>query len=163
MSTKIDLELPFKNDWRLGYIVTNREDRKMVILFNDQKNRSTISYARYLMSLKVGRYLTEDEHVDHIDDDPTNDDIANLQILDHVENKKKYYKNIHGGQLFVELECPYCKTMFSIKKANSFLDQKNKINNYCTRPCMYKARKDPLFDADEPQTKLIREYRRHDK
>lgn len=68
-------------DWKRAYLRTSSDGRKRVDLVNSASNRTTTSYARYLISVVNGRYLTEDEEVDHIDNDCTNDEISNLQIL----------------------------------------------------------------------------------
>lgn len=86
---KIQLELPYKDDWKFGYLVTNPEKRKTIILFNNNKQRSSVSYARYLMACKLKRYLSPEEQVDHIDNDKTNDTLSNLQILTGTENIRK--------------------------------------------------------------------------
>lgn len=86
---KIKLKAPFSKDYDKGYLVTNSKNRKFVILYNSANDRTTIPYARYLMSVKLKRYLKDDEHVDHIDNDKTNDDINNLQILSQTENNQK--------------------------------------------------------------------------
>jgi len=54
---KIELEYPFNITWKRGYIVTNPENRKNVLLYNSQPDRTTISYARYLMSVSLKRFL----------------------------------------------------------------------------------------------------------
>ena len=36
---------------------------------------------RFLMEQKLGRYLTRKEVVDHIDGDPSNNDLANLRLF----------------------------------------------------------------------------------
>ena len=44
-------------------------------------------YYRAVMAAQLGRLLTDDEIVHHIDDDPSNDDPANLAVMtraDHV-------------------------------------------------------------------------------
>lgn len=66
----------------------------MVCLFNSKKERTTISYARYLMSVKLNRFLDRNEEVDHIDNDKTNDSIENLQILSSKENKEKFLRTL---------------------------------------------------------------------
>lgn len=86
---KIELEEPYKSDWKHGYIVTNRENRKHVILYNSPKDRSTVSYARYLMACSLGKYIDDGFEVDHIDNDKTNDVLSNLQILSKKENLNK--------------------------------------------------------------------------
>lgn len=88
---KIELQPPFDKEWKHGYLVTNKENRKMVCLVNDRKTRKTISYARYIMSVKLGRELSKEEQVDHIDNDKTNDSIDNLQILTAEDNLAKYH------------------------------------------------------------------------
>ena len=97
---KIDLEPPFSNIWKHAYVVKNRENRNMVCLVNDYKDRTTISLARYKMAIKLGRMLDSNEQVDHIDNDKTNDDINNLQLLTPEENLAKYQAtkphNVHG-------------------------------------------------------------------
>lgn len=49
----------------------------------------TVLYARYLLEKHLGRKLTKYETVDHIDEDPTNDRLSNLQILSKAENSRK--------------------------------------------------------------------------
>lgn len=68
-----------------------REDgRRHVILYDFEAGiRRTKSYPRYLMEQHLGRELEEWETVDHIDEDFTNDDISNLQILSRTENVLK--------------------------------------------------------------------------
>jgi hypothetical protein len=125
---KIKLEYPFNKDWKDGYIVINKEPRRHVILFNSIKDRSTISYARYLMSVKLGRYLKQEEIVDHIDDNKLNDIIENLQILTKKENCLKSSK----GLTLIELICPVCEKHFTIEKRQCW--GKNRIRT-CSRSC----------------------------
>ena len=87
---KITVEPPFAGLWKHAYVVTNKENRKTVCLVNSKKDRSTISLAKYRMSVKLGRMLLDDEQVDHIDNDKTNDSIENLQLLSPEDNRQKY-------------------------------------------------------------------------
>lgn len=86
---KITLEYPYSADWKLGYLQTNGEGRKTVILFNSSQDRSSTAYARYVMAVKLGRYLTSDEEVDHIDCNKFNDSLDNLQLLTKEEHREK--------------------------------------------------------------------------
>ena len=112
---KIKLEEPFASDWKLGYLQKNREGRNIVCLVNNNKERTTIAYARYLMSVKLGRYLTADESVDHIDNDKTNDSLDNLQILEPLQNIQKYRDTLpaieHGSNTMYRngCRCDLCK------------------------------------------------------
>jgi hypothetical protein len=97
---KIDLQPPFNTDWECGYVVVNPESRKTVLLIRDSVNeRSSVSLARYLMCVNLGRYLLPNEHVDHINEDKTDDRIENLQILSPNENIAKMgaHKRAHAA------------------------------------------------------------------
>ena len=104
---KIELKPPYSDKWKSGYLVTNKENRKTVILVNSGSDRSSTQYARYLLAVSMGRFLTAEETVDHIDGDKTNDNIDNLQILTRAENISKACK-----QPDVELTCPVCGNVF---------------------------------------------------
>lgn len=86
---KITLEYPYSADWKFGYLQTNGEGRKTVILFNSPQDRSSTAYARYVMAVKLGRYLTSDEEVDHIDCNKIDDSLENLQLLTKEEHREK--------------------------------------------------------------------------
>ena len=113
---KIDLEEPYKSLWKNGYLVINNQNRRNVCLVNDD-SRTTVSYARYLMSVKLG-YLVPDEYeVDHIDDDKTNDDINNLQLLTPEQNRlKEQYRYTTQDQISYGYECANCGVSFVLLK-----------------------------------------------
>jgi len=147
MGTKFELEYPFNKDWKFGYLVTNSENRRNVILYNSPKDRSTVAYARYLLSVEMGRYLTQDEQVDHIDDDKTNDAIENLQILTPNANHRKEMVR-RGGAKWVIYSCAKCHSRFLRQYHNSSLTscKKGKVV-YCSRACQ-RADVSNLFKMD---------------
>ena len=116
MSTRFDLEYPYNTKWDSGYIVTNGENRRIVCLVGGER-RSTTSYARYLMSTSLGRFLESREQIDHIDEDKTNDTLENLQILTVAENNIKYARS--KGRLVAELKCPVCSKIFVRRKGRT--------------------------------------------
>jgi hypothetical protein len=125
---KIILDTPYKEHWKSGYLVTNKENRKTVILYNNKYNRSSVSYARYQMTVFLGHYIDKSLHVDHIDNDKTNDSLLNLQLLTLKENATKQglkiRTNKHGS-----LSCyRYCKC--SICKQGKHLYSKGLITEY---------------------------------
>lgn len=122
---KIELEEPYKSDWKHGYIVTNKENRKHVILYNSPNDRSTVSYARYLMACSIGNYIDVGFEVDHIDNDKTNDVVSNLQILTKKENLDK-----SNPKLYNVYVCPICGVEFTPKRK-----QWNRPNPCCSRRC----------------------------
>lgn len=131
-TTKIKLEEPYKSDWRFGYLVTNRENRKTLILYNSQKDRSSTQYARYLLAVSLGRYLNDEEEVDHIDGDVTNNNLNNLQILSKWENVYKSNKlpDVH-------LQCPVCAVKFTRSRKSLRGKLERAANNLicCSRSC----------------------------
>ena len=107
----------------------------MVYLYNpEDQSRTTVSFARYKMSCKLGRYLLKSEHVDHIDEDKTNDSIENLQIISHADNCKKYAKLI--GRKMAKIQCPNCLQIFARRVGNTQAVEcyKGKVT-CCTREC----------------------------
>ena len=109
--TRIELKPPYDKEWKAGYLVTNPEGRRTLLLYNSHKDRTSTQYARYLKAVELGRFLSEKETVDHIDGDPSNDSIENLQILSLADNNRK----THCKPL-VELICPICKIHFTRTK-----------------------------------------------
>lgn len=72
----------------------NSDSRFIAVFKYTNGSQTSISYARWLMQEHLGRELTSDEHVDHINEDPTDDRIENLQILTCKENNQKHLKSL---------------------------------------------------------------------
>lgn len=114
---RLELEGPFKGKWKLAYLIKGSDNRKRVFLYNSRSDRAGLSYARYLMCVHLNRMLKPEEHVDHVDEDKTNDVIGNLQILTPAENTRK---NVEArrklGKLLTDFfifDCPVCKEFFT--------------------------------------------------
>jgi HNH endonuclease len=93
--------------------------RKIIVLVSPG-HRTTMSYARYLMSLHIGRELADDEEVDHVDDDCLNDAIDNLQILTPEQNREKQNR-LRLERSLVTLTCPECHNEFTRPRQNTNL------------------------------------------
>lgn len=63
-----------------------KDGRKHVVIIHDNGISQTRSYPRLLLEQKLGRPLQDDETVDHIDGDFTNDSPENLRVLSRSEN-----------------------------------------------------------------------------
>lgn len=141
---RIELEFPFKELWKFGYLVTNSENRKHVFLYNSKNDRTTCSYARYLMSVHLGRLLEKHEHVDHKDEDKTNDVIENLQILTQEENSLKHaeYKRSIGKVVILIMNCPVCQREFSRsqKRIDHALNRNPNVVITCSKKCSAKVK-----------------------
>lgn len=145
----IELEEPFRSKWKKGYLQTCKDGRKRVYLSNSKYVRTTVSYARYLMSVKLGRFLKDDEHVDHIDEDGTNDDIENLQILTPQENNKKNKDTLVAKERVV-YKCPACNKVFDVRHGNSHLVNSKKYElKTCSRKCSSSLTKLKLSKEDK--------------
>lgn len=98
--------------------------RQIVIVFLDG-TKTTMTYARWLMTQHLGRALFPDEQVDHINEDSLDDRIENLQILTRSANTTKSNKSKpsplkgkekgwkHGtiyGWMKKKCECSVCLT-----------------------------------------------------
>ena len=52
----------------------------------DPETKKVRSYPRYVMEQHIGRSLSSNEDVHHIDENPLNNDISNLKIIAHGEH-----------------------------------------------------------------------------
>ena len=148
---KIELKYPYNTKWKYGYVYVNGDNRKTLILYNNHNERSSTTYSRYLMSVKEKRFLEQWEHVDHKNNDKTDDREDNLQILTKSENSEKYEKEVNSGT-FVKIECPNCFSIFIKRKGITQLvpSLKNKIT-CCSRKCSSEIKKMKL----NPEEKKI--------
>ncbi len=133
----IQLEEPFKSKWNKGYLQSHPNNRKYICLFNNDDDRTLISYARYLMGVKLGYEVPSEYEVDHIDNDKTNDDINNLQLLTQEQNRIKqewhyveYVQNCYG------VECNWCGTHFLLTERQVKMKLAAGVNDvFCSKSC----------------------------
>jgi hypothetical protein len=129
---------PFEGRYSRGPYFYERWGRFRIDLLSPQGRGhcKAITYARYLLSIKLGRELQEGMEVDHIDGDRTNDLFSNLQELSREENSKKRLSDQRHLSTFrlVEFRCPHCKKVFTRRRGQSHL-VKGGFATYCSRPC----------------------------
>jgi hypothetical protein len=65
-----------------------------------------VYYHRHVASEKIGRWVTADEHVHHIDKDRTNNSPDNLEVMTRQEHR---YRHCNRPLL---VECPVCRQLF---------------------------------------------------
>lgn len=112
-----------------------RDKRFRVVAVYLDGTKRTISYPKYLMEIKINRYLKDHETVDHLDTDVTNNSYENLVIKDrslHISEDVKRYKN----KTFI---CPECNTFFVLSgsKLNNAINnrRKGRAGPFCSRIC----------------------------
>ena len=96
-------------------------DKRWIIIVNGK----TISYPKYLYQKHHNLLVEEPWTVDHIDNNPQNNAIENLQLLTRDDNAAKTKKGIQR-----ELRCACCRKIFY-----RILSQRVHILNYCSREC----------------------------
>lgn len=77
----------------------NNCNRQFVVIKKEDGGYYTQSYPRYLMEQKLGRPLAPNEDVHHIDENPLNNDPANLEVKIHGPHQaehaiRKYFDQI---------------------------------------------------------------------
>lgn len=134
-SIKMTIRAEYPYDRYNLYVVFHKgEGRRYAQLVNPEirGDRTTISYARYLMSVKEKRILQDWEHVDHRNNVKHDDRIENLQILTQKENSEKYILDNNIKPTVIKLRCENCGIIFeresrNVKKGNKF--------SFCSRKC----------------------------
>lgn len=114
--------------------------RKYVNIIDVDGKRTSMLYSRYLMEEKLGRKLSYDETVDHIDEDPSNDSLDNLQIVSRSENSKKSAR-LRREIEYIEFDCILCGKPGK-QQAKNFRHNRNqgKAGPFCSRSCAGKHR-----------------------
>ena len=83
-----------------------------------------------------GRFLSKNEHVDHVDNNQMNDFIWNLQILSPLENTRKQNRKRRK----VEMICPSCFESF-VRNHNKTHLIKGSGYTSCSRSCAAKSQR----------------------
>jgi hypothetical protein len=143
---------PFNNDTYYCYLSTSNENRKIITFYHksDTSYAFGMSYSRYLMTIHLGRILEDHEHVDHINNDKSDDRIENYQILSASENSKKFVKEVLKGRKMLELICS-CGSVFVREKRLC----KGKKYVYCSKECGNAN----IHAENKKETEIIKEYR----
>lgn len=133
---KMELKEPFLEDFKAAYVNISTQNRRVTLLVRKDGSKTSMSYARYLMCCKENRFLSKEEHVDHIDNNCMNDVIENLQILSQKENNDKkdlFYKIKLAEE--IELVCPICEVSFKRPSRNTKHKLQKGKTPCCSRKC----------------------------
>lgn len=92
------------------------------------KGNGCVFVHRHNASVKIGRWLTTEEHIHHVDENKRNNDGDNLLIVNSSEHTKlhrtKYNRLI--------LKCEYCTEFFECSENKGY---KRHENHFCSMRC----------------------------
>ena len=117
---------------------TRKDGRQHICIVHADGRKQTKSYPRHLMEQYLERELLKTEHVDHINNNPFDNRIENLQLLTQLENNRKS-SALRPRQLY-KFTCSCCG-----KETEKYLNyvkhnlNKGKSGPYCSRSCAGKA------------------------
>lgn len=111
----------YNNVIKSSIYTLNKDGRLRIRLKFSDNTQKIISYTKYLMECYLGRYLIDDETVDHIDQNPQNNDISNLRVL----SRREHCSNDVKRCVPVILTCALCGKQF---EHTGSLNQRNRSN-----------------------------------
>lgn len=101
-------------------------------------NGNVMSYPKYLIEIELGRYLDDNEQVHHRDENPLNNDLSNLEVLNRIDHGKQHRKY----KVDIEAECYFCKRKFIITPQKQRRRAQNRHKNnkgpFCSKICVGK-------------------------
>lgn len=108
-----------------------KDGRKHMIIIEGNK-RTTVSYPKYLMELHLGRKLNDNETVDHVNRDYTDDRIENYQILIRKNHSSLDVTRVKK----IKVICVWCGA--EVEKNGKDLrhnEKQGKAGPFCNRSC----------------------------
>jgi len=113
-------------------IYLGKDGRRRVWKTYPDGTKKITTYSRHLMEEKLGRPLTKDETVDHIDRNKSNDVIDNYKIL----SKSKHAEEDALRVRMVEITCISCGTKKKKRAADvDHAAKENKAGPFCGKSC----------------------------
>lgn len=113
----------------------SREGRWFVNLRRPDGSMATQTVARAIVEQHLGRQLSTEEHVDHVNEDKTDDRLSNLQVLTCQQNIRKF----HGPRMTYRFACPQCGTEKVIPMADYRYSLKKGRTRHCSKRCAWLA------------------------
>ena len=106
--------------------------------------RESISYPRLIVEQSIGRPLLPTEDVHHIDGNPSNNELKNLEVVDHREHTRSHsLENSRYSAIedFVRVTCCVCGKSFTITK-HQLIDKDREVRYkhksemfFCSKSC----------------------------
>ena len=142
------------NDLSNYNVYTNKDGRMRAY---NKITHAVTSYPRLLVENKLGRKLLSDEDVHHIDENPLNNDLDNLEVISHSEHDRYHGLNPKNRKWFdKEMTCPVCGKVFiwtpqQQSRYFSFIKCTNRksFGPFCSRKCSGKYTTDFQYHNGE--------------
>lgn len=129
--------IPYKGYRIYGPYERKTDNRRHVVVISPEGKQKTVSYSRYLIEINIGRYLTNEEEVHHIDGDESNDLIFNLVAI-----PKKIHRGLLKGSKYpklISMLCVECGKEILLdskqQSARKSLERKGKAGPFCSKSC----------------------------
>lgn len=154
------MEKVYTNYKKYGPYKSKKDNRlRLVLIHKTTKKKTTVSYPKYLIEIKLNRYLAENETIHHIDGNPLNNDLSNLKIIDRTEHSIIDAKR----RLDEVLICQWCNKEFKVRGSTLHFRQRKdrQSNSFCSKSCSGKYGKyvqttNKKFDKVHIQERYIR-------
>jgi len=121
----------YNNCKTYGPYTSKQDGRKRMVLKHPDGRKQTISYPKYLVEMYLNRYLSDNETIDHIDGDFTNNELSNLRVIDRkthsYQDALKYNDEKHI--------CVWCNSEFVIKGDKLGQRNRRKSSGFCSKKC----------------------------
>lgn len=118
------------------------DGRQHMIVTKSDGIKTSISYPKYLVEIHLNKYLAENETIDHIDRNFTNNKLSNLQIIDRSNHAKLDVLRLKPKAFF----CPTFDKLFvadgiKLQRIRCNLNNHKKFGPFCSRSCAGKYSK----------------------
>lgn len=115
-------------DYKIFGPYFRKDGRQHIIVVKDGV-KSTISYPKFLVESYLGRKLSDQETIDHIDGNFLNNDFKNLRIVE----RKQHAKDDSLIVVPIETNCPVCGRKVIVNSSRE--QNRGKLVGFCSKKC----------------------------
>lgn len=149
--------------WKVEKVVSKGQYNYVIVKGHPKATKhGYVLQHRVVMENHLKRLLNADEVVHHINGDKKDNRIENLELLDAKEHVRLH--GLEHGSRWCELKCPQCSKIFHKERHLTFLIQKKKKSDSCSRSCSGKLSREIQLHGVTAKVEqaisenLVREY-----